>query len=189
MILCRFRLPATPLRAPARRARGQALIEFSIGAGLILTMFYAVFSFWTYFAKQGTYQTIAQSIAQQMAYSPNGRFTGDISTSIHDQLNEAIAVGANDVNLFIIALDPAGNLITQCGTPMAAPLPENPIIPEADDGWTRCASTFSSLTLARGSRVLVDVWSYARLEVPLIGFGVWLGPVGHSVSSTVGGPP
>jgi hypothetical protein len=176
------------------RARGQALVEFAITFPLFIIALFLAWLGWLIFQQEGTYLNSSQALSEQVARQ--GEYTPAMAQAIEDQLNTTNGVSSNNAVLFILAVDPNTDLVLgQCGTRPPASAGNNPSLPD-DTGWVSCARLFAgppvtghldSLALPVGTRVEVDVWSYQRMELPIIPVGTWLTPTGHSVSYVLKG--
>ena len=172
-------------RGGRSHARGQALVEFAITFPLFVMALFLAWLGWLIFQQEGAYLNSAQALSEQVARQ--GEYTPAMAQAIADQLNTTNGVSSNNTILFILAVDPdTGNTLGQCGTRPSSPVPDNPSLP-GNTGWTQCASIFPAGSLPVGSRVEVDVWSYQRMELPIIPVGSWLTPTGHSVSYVLKG--
>jgi len=165
------------------RARGQALVEFALTFPLFIMALFLVWMGWLVFQQEGAYLNSAQALSEQVARQ--GQYTPAMAQAIADQLDTTNGVSSANAVLFILAVKPDDSVL-QCGTPAPSPVGDNPSLP-ANTGWTQCASVFTPGALPVGTRVEVDVWSYQRMEFPIIPIGTWLTPTGHSVSYVLKG--
>jgi hypothetical protein len=167
-------LRRSPRRSPAPTGRGQSLIEFALVLPVAIYIFFGIYTFWLSFQQQQTYTVAAQTLAEWVGRS--GEYDGDaMRTTIQSMLDDAVGVDSADTFLFIHVTEP-DNSQHEIGTPVpaAGDIADPPDVP-VDNGW---ASALEEIAL--GSTIRLDIWSYHRLNVPLLPFGQWIAPAGHA---------